>query len=87
MFTMKLNTTQLQAVQMISWAIKRNLNVVPWSFQLEPKYIPPQFDGNYTRELEYFYGCLGVDGIFHEFPDHAREVIGHCNGSDCSHLC
>jgi glycerophosphoryl diester phosphodiesterase len=87
MFTMKMNTTLAQAREMVSWASKRNLYFVPWSFQLESKYIPPQFNGDYTKELEYFYGCLGAAGLFHEFPDHAREVLTRCDGSDCRKLC
>ena len=89
-----MNTTTAQAVEMAGWAHARGLQFVPWSFQLESKYISPQFHGNGTLELSYFYGCLGAAGVFHEFPDHAREVLADClkepvppSQNRCSALC
>jgi hypothetical protein len=28
------------------------------------------------EQAAYFYGCLGLDGLFTEFPDRMREVSG-----------
>ena len=78
MFTLKMNTTFEMAIEMVSWAKTRGLLFVAWSFQLESKYIAPQFNNDSTLELEYFYGCLEAAGLFHEFPDHAREVVARC---------
>lgn len=91
MFTLKMNTTLEMAVEMVSWARSRGLLFVAWSFQLESKYIAPQFNNNSTLELEYFYGCLEAAGLFHEFPDHAREVVARCvdhtGSGHCFNLC
>lgn len=55
-------------------AHEKGLAVVPWTFRADQG-ILPKFDGNFHKELMYFYGCLGVDQVFIEFPDRAREVI------------
>ena len=78
---------------MVRWAKDRGLLVVPWSFQTEAMYVPSQFDGDDVSELQFFYGCLGVASLFHEFPDRAVEVVGRCrdahrkNGNGCTALC
>lgn len=88
-FTTDWGTSVPQALIMRSWAKARNLYVVPWSFQLEEQYIPLQFNGSATNELHFFYGCLEVEGVFHEFPDHAREVVDACNNLEghCVNMC
>jgi glycerophosphoryl diester phosphodiesterase len=89
-FTTDWGTSVPQAILMRSWAKTRNLFVVPWSFQLEAKYIPLQFNGSAVNELRFFYGCLEVEGVFHEFPDHAREVVDECrkkDGGNCANMC
>jgi hypothetical protein len=88
-FTTDWGTSVPQALEMRKWAAERGLYVVPWSFQLEDKYIPLQFKGDSTKELQFFYGCLEVEAVFHEFPDHAREVVDSCRkvNSHCLNLC
>ena len=78
-FSSDWNITILEAKQMVQWAKVRKLAVVPWSFQLESQYIPNQFNNNADKEVSFYYGCLHVDGIFHEFPDHARSVLEKLN--------
>lgn len=73
-FTLDFNVSVIEAMQMRRMASKRNLKFVPWSFQLEPEYIPSQFNNDTQKELAYFYGCLEADALFHEFPDHARAA-------------
>jgi glycerophosphoryl diester phosphodiesterase len=47
----------------------------PWTFRAESQYIIPKFHGDFQAEQEYFYCCLGIDGLFTEFPDRTREVV------------
>jgi hypothetical protein len=73
----------------MSWAKQRSLFVVPWSFQQEQQYIPQQFNGSASNELHFYYGCLEVTAVFHEFPDFAREVVDQCskNNGHCVNMC
>lgn len=88
-FTTDWGTSFAEALKMMSWARDRGLEVVPWSFQQEQQYISDQFEGNAHREVQFYYGCLGVSGIFHEFPDYAREVVDACKagGEETAESC
>jgi len=89
-FTADWGTSFSEAREMMSWARERGLEVVPWSFQQEQQYISDQFEGDAHREVQFYYGCLGVSGIFHEFPDYAREVVDACKlkgGDGCLSQC
>mmetsp|Transcript_14385 Transcript_14385/g.21561 ORF Transcript_14385/g.21561 Transcript_14385/m.21561 type:complete len:373 (+) Transcript_14385:30-1148(+) len=92
LFTEDWGVVPQQAVKMRQWATERNLLFVPWSFQVEDMYIPSQFAGDHEMELKFFYGCLQSSGLFHEFPDHARQVAEMCRAHDgpkgnCLELC
>jgi len=78
------------AMTMAKWAKDRGLYNVPWSYQQESQYIPLQFENDARRELQFYYGCLGVTAVFHEFPDRAREVADECGGINrdrCLDMC
>lgn len=83
-FSTDWNTSVPRAIEMMSWANERNLFVVPWSFQTEAHYISLQFGGDARKELSFYYGCLQVAGVFHEFPDRAREVVDECIAASSS---
>jgi len=81
-FTTDMNTTVEEAIIMRKWAFDRNLQFVPWSFQLENQYIPKQFNNSSREELQFFYGCLQSNAIFHEFPDFARAIKDECRSNN-----
>lgn len=51
-----------------------NLYAHPYTFRADNG-ILKKFGGNFATENMYFYCCLGIDGIFTEFPDRSRESI------------
>ena len=59
-------------------AVKRahnyNLYIHPWTFR-EDNGIGTMFNGDFQKELDYYYCCLSIDALFSEFPDVNREVI------------
>lgn len=77
-FTTDYNVSVAEAIRMRKWAFDRNLQFVPWSFQLESMYIPKQFNNDSRKELQFFYGCLQANALFSEFPDFARAVKDEC---------
>jgi len=77
-FTTDFNVSVTEAIRMRKMASDRNLQFVPWSFQLESQYIPKQFNNDPRLELQFFYGCLESNALFHEFPDFARAVKDEC---------
>ena len=62
-------------------AHRAGLKVVPYTFRAENSFLPlelrrgtnPVDYGNFFAELAQFYG-LGVDGLFSDQPDIAREA-------------
>ena len=62
----------------IQMAHNANLQVYPWTFRADSD-IGPQFNNSFEDEELYYICCLGVDGLFTEFPDRTRETI---NNSD-----
>lgn len=88
-FTEDWGASVSDALQMRKWASDRGLLFTPWSFQQEQQYIPSQFNGSAETEMLYYYACLQSTGIFHEFPDMAREVADRCRqemeGSGSTH--
>jgi glycerophosphoryl diester phosphodiesterase len=46
----------------------------PWTFRADQG-VMSQFHSNFETEQMYFYCCLGIDGIFSEFPDRTREAV------------
>ena len=81
-FTTDYNVSVVEAIRMRKMAFDRQLQFVPWSFQLESQYIPKQFNNDPRRELQFFYGCLQSNAIFHEFPDFARAVKDECRNEN-----
>jgi len=51
-FSTDWGTSVAHAMEMRRWAFERNLIFVPWSFQLEEKYIPLQFNGSAKAEMQ-----------------------------------
>lgn len=49
------------------------LFVHPYTFHSEPKYLASDFKGDPKAEYRLFYQ-LGVDGVFSDFPDHAKAA-------------
>jgi hypothetical protein len=54
-FSTDWGTSVAHALEMRRWAFERNLAFVPWSFQLEKKYIPLQFNGSTTAEMQVMH--------------------------------
>ena len=50
-----------------------NLLVHPYTFRNEPYFMRGTYDNNPNAEYEDFFN-LGVDGVFTDFPDTARQV-------------
>ena len=61
----------LRSVQMMH---ESNLIIHPYTFKADHG-IASMFKNNFADEEMYFYCCLGMDGIFTEFPDLSRETI------------
>jgi glycerophosphoryl diester phosphodiesterase len=59
---------------MIEAAHKLGLVVHPWTFRRD-RDILAKFQGDFDAENEYFYCCLGVDGLFTEHPDRSRVTV------------
>ena len=57
-------------------AHNNNLKVYPWTFRADD--IDSKFNTFEEEQLYYIY-CLGVDGLFTEFPDRTREIINLSN--------
>lgn len=53
----------------------------PWTFRADDTLAAP-FTGNFAAEENYFYGCLGIDAVFTEFPDLTREAIDNLRKSN-----
>jgi glycerophosphoryl diester phosphodiesterase len=51
-----------------------NLRAHPWTFRADDG-ILKKFHNDFATENMYFYCCLGMDGLFTEFPDRSRESI------------
>ncbi len=69
----------------IKMAHDTNLQVYPWTFRADSD-IGIRFNGSFEDEELYYICCLGVDGLFTEFPDRTRETINNlvnCNKFDC----
>ncbi len=62
------------AVATIDMIHKAGLKMHPWTFRADQD-IVTRFGTNFTAELMYYYCCLGMDGLFSEFPDRSREVL------------
>jgi glycerophosphoryl diester phosphodiesterase len=57
-------------------AHNNNLKVYPWTFRADD--VDNKFNTFEEEQLYYIY-CLGVNGLFTEFPDRSREMINLSN--------
>jgi glycerophosphoryl diester phosphodiesterase len=57
---------------LVERAHRRGLLVHPYTFRADD--VPPRF-ASFEAELATFYGELGVDGLFTDFPDRARAWL------------
>jgi glycerophosphoryl diester phosphodiesterase len=55
-------------------AQEAGLAMHPWTFRAEAQYVGKQFT-SFAEEQAYFFFCLGVAGVFTEFPDQTRQVL------------
>lgn len=65
-------------LSMMTLAHSYNLYVHPWTFRADTD-ILSKFHNDFFKEEMYFYCCLGMDGLFSEFPDRSRETIDVMN--------
>lgn len=63
------------ATTLVSDAHRAGLLVHPWTFRSEASFLHESYAGDPGAEIRQFVG-LGVDGVFADFPDLARAVIG-----------
>ena len=64
-----------QARQAVAEAHAADLVLHPWTFRAEAQYIGKKFNSDFELENTYYLCCLGIDGLFSEFPDRSREVV------------
>ena len=67
---------------MVDDAHAHGLAIHPWTFRREGNFVDQAFQGDSDHEMRYFYECLGVDGLFVEFPDQAAMVIERMMSQD-----
>lgn len=64
----------LPASTLIADAHQAGLFVHSWTFRNEARYLAADYAADPMREYLQFY-CLGVDGLFSDFPDAARTAV------------
>ncbi|HKE83491.1 MAG TPA: glycerophosphodiester phosphodiesterase [Vicinamibacterales bacterium] len=69
------NRRLLPPTDIISRAHAAGLLVHVWTLRKEPTFLSPTYNGDFEAEFRQFRD-LGVDGIFTDFPDVGRKVIG-----------
>jgi glycerophosphoryl diester phosphodiesterase len=65
----------LPPTDIITRAHAVGLLVHVWTLRQEPNFLSPSYNGDFEAEFRQ-YRDLGVDGIFTDFPDVGRKVIG-----------
>lgn len=63
----------LPATDLIDDAHAAGLIVHTWTFRNEPRYLAGNYSGNPAQEYLQFF-CLGIDGVFSDFPDSALSA-------------
>lgn len=69
--------TRLAPTSVIADAHAAGLLVHVWTFRNENRYLSADYQGDPLKEYEQFF-CLGVDGVFSDFPDTAvtgRSIV------------
>lgn len=74
------NATYAVAYDRVQMIYASGLRIHPWTFRADQD-IGVNFAGQFDNEEMYFYCCLGMDAVFTEFPDRARESIDLMRGS------
>ena len=62
--------TQLKPTDVVKRAHQQGLQVVPFTFRSDAKYLTATENGNPSIEYQQYFK-LGVDGVFSDFTDHA----------------
>jgi len=65
----------LPPTDLVTRAHAVGLLVHVWTLRQEPNFLSPSYNGDFEAEFRQFRD-LGVDGIFTDFPDVGRKVIG-----------
>jgi glycerophosphoryl diester phosphodiesterase len=65
----------LPPTDIVTRAHASGLLVHVWTLRQEPTFLSPTYNGDFEAEFRQFRD-LGVDGIFTDFPDVGRKVIG-----------
>jgi glycerophosphoryl diester phosphodiesterase len=63
----------MPATDVVKNAHAEGLMVHPYTFRSEAKRLASDFKGDPKAEYKLFYN-LGVDGVFSDFPDHAKAA-------------
>lgn len=71
---------------LVAQAHNLGLALHPWTFRVDSS-IDPAFNGDFDAEQEFFYCCLGIDGLFTEFPDRSAATVRAKVGGHCSITC
>jgi glycerophosphoryl diester phosphodiesterase len=74
------NATYTVAYDRVQMIYSSKLRIHPWTFRADQD-IGVNFADQFDSEEMYFYCCLGMDAVFTEFPDRARETIDILRGS------
>lgn len=75
--------TLLLETQLLQQAHAAGLRVHAYTFRNEPATLARQYEGDPRREYAQFY-ALGIDGVFSDFPDTARDAIAWAHGGASS---
>lgn len=70
-----IDVSYAEAQKRVAMARDRKLAIHPYTFRQEATYVSSQFQSNPDIEAAYFYGCLGMDALFSEFPDRMRQIV------------
>lgn len=54
------------------------LQVHTWTLRNDPEFLPSSYEGNPCNEFAYFFGVVGLDGLFTDF---ARTGVAYVEGN------
>lgn len=63
----------LSPTTLVEDAHRAGLQVHPWTFRSDERFLAPEYGGDPAREYAQFF-ALGVDGVFSDFPDVAARA-------------
>jgi glycerophosphoryl diester phosphodiesterase len=67
----------LSPTTLVEDAHRAGLVVHPWTLRSDGPFLAPDYEGDPEREYKQLLG-LGVDGLFSDFPDLARQAVDRC---------